>query len=237
MSTLVVRASSSLRDFSCDSILFDLDGTLADTSTDLWMALQAALEVYGLPQADRKVFLDSLHFGIEKSVDHILDSLSAHGVAPKALVNTYKRSYKDLAHRNSRLYQGVENMLSRFKTAGLKLAVCTNKESHSSYELLEKLRISHYFDTVVGIDQVVRPKPSPESLRQAAAFLQVSPADCIFVGDSHLDALASKAAGIPFLMHLKGYGASSVDPQTVDASIASFDDLVLAPATSLRCKR
>ncbi|MCD8504842.1 MAG: HAD-IA family hydrolase [Burkholderiaceae bacterium] len=221
--------------YPCDAVLFDLDGTLADTSLDLWAALQQALQDSHLSQIDHQIFLDTLHFGIEDSVGHILRHLSADCRLSASLVASYKCHYQEINHQRSRLYDAVGDMLYRFKSAGLKLAICTNKESNFSIDLLKKLDVLHYFDVVVGIDQVENPKPAPEGLIYAATLMEIHPKKCVFVGDSHLDAEASAAAGMPFLLHSRGYGSTCVKLNTVASCFEHFSQLELDVFPGLRC--
>lgn len=232
MNTKGIQVLPESRLFLCDSVLFDLDGTLVDTSADLWAALGDTLAYSRLPQIDYQVFLDSLHFGIEGSIRHILHRLSSVPEATETLTILYKHRYAQINHRNSRLYAGVPKLLSEFKSAGLKLGICTNKESNFTLDLIAKLSISHYFDVVVGIDQIVEPKPAPEALTHAMALMGVSAHQSIFIGDSHLDAQASAAAGVPFLLHTGGYGTRSDMPNTVAAQFESFAQLLCTQSTS-----
>lgn len=220
--------------YPCEAVLFDLDGTLADTSLDLWAALQQALQDNYLSEISHQIFLETVHFGIEDSVGHILKHLSADYRLSESLVASYKRHYQEVNHRHSRLYVAVGETLLRFKSAGLKLAICTNKESKFSIDLLKKLDVLHYFDAVVGIDQVENPKPAPEGLIHAAKLMQIHPKKCIFVGDSHLDAEASAAARMPFLLHTRGFGAMSVKSNLVASQFKYFSQLELAACPDLR---
>ena len=213
------------RVFSGQAILFDLDGTLVDTSEDLWLALRRALQDNGCQAIDRDQFFRTLHYGIEGSVKLILQNQPQDPALLAKVVCAYKENYDHLAHQNSLLYPGVAELLLECRSAGLKLGICTNKESRQTVDLLHKLGIHQLFDVVLGVDQVTQPKPSPVPLIQALAMLQLPTSSGIFVGDSELDAMASQAAGLPFLLHQKGFGASTVDPSFVDGSFDLYPQI------------
>jgi len=222
------------RVFPCQAILFDLDGTLVDTSEDLWLALQSALQEHGIEAIGRDQFFRTLHYGIEGSVALILQNpqaLQASLARPgdpellSKVVSSYKSNYHQLAHQNSPLYEGVADLLDKCRSTGLKLGICTNKEGDQTMDLLRTRHIDQFFDVVLGVDQVTQPKPSPAPLIQALEMLQLPMSCGLFVGDSELDAMASQAAGLPFLLHQQGFGASTVKPSFVDGSFDNYPQL------------
>lgn len=211
--------------FPCRAVVFDLDGTLVDTSRDLWQALQLTLEKNKITTITKADFYQTLHYGIEKSVDLMLPK---PGLDPERLirvVHDYKNAYQELGHRNSVLYAGVIDLLEQCRGAGLKLAVCTNKESHQTRDILRLLKVDGFFSVVLGVDQVRSPKPSPEPVIKALEGLQVPISSGLFIGDSVLDANASQAANVPFLLHREGFGAAAVSAQLIDGVFDRYSEL------------
>jgi len=223
MKSTAIEIQSRL--YPCHAILFDLDGTLVDTSRDLWLSLQSALEHHDIPPITSDVFFQTLHHGIEKSVDLILEIQKANPRLLDPVVIYYKNQYQQLEHQHTTLYEGVTDLLDQCRTYGLKLGICTNKERHPSIDVLRKLNIEHYFDVVLGLDQVTRPKPAPDPVLQAFEMMRLPTSLGVFVGDSPLDAYASRAANVPFILHQVGFGAADVSPLLVDSCFHSYSEL------------
>lgn len=223
MFELGIRLKS--KTFLCQAVLLDLDGTLVDTSADLWQASKNSFARHGFAPIPESIFFDTLHFGIDESTKRILKDRGAEDDDILVVAEDYKKIYRLLNHRNTALYEGVFSLLTCLKESGIKLGICTNKESHLTAKILKILQIEHFFDVVLGIDQVSEPKPSPKPLKQASLALGVSPEDCIFVGDSNIDAIASSAAGISFLLHRKGFGASQVPASGFDGCFDSYSEI------------
>lgn len=211
--------------FSCQAVLLDLDGTLVDTSADLWHALQNAFARHGFAPISKPIFFDTLHFGINESTKRILKDHGADDDAIWQVAEDYKKIYRLLNHSNTALYEGVFPLLTRLRECGIKLGICTNKESDLSAEILQTLQIGHFFDVVLGIDQVSEPKPSPKPLEQALLALGTPSEDCVFIGDSKIDSMASAAAGISFLLHRKGFGAVQVPASGLDGYFDNYSEI------------
>lgn len=215
------------RCYPCRAILFDLDGTLVDTSKDLWFALQIALDNHGLASITSDEFYATLHYGMAASVEMILKEKNADPLLIKHVVHDYKEHYLRLNHQHAILYRGVKHFLDQCQSLGLKLGICTNKESRPTMDLLRSLSIDHYFDVVLGLDQVAQPKPSPDPLLQAFENMNQPKHLGVFIGDSFLDLAASRAANIPFLLHGDGFGATEVGLGLVDGCFHSYMDLII----------
>lgn len=223
MNSTVIEIQSWV--FPCRAILFDLDGTLVDSSKDLWIALQSALKHYEIPAIASDDFFQTLHYGIEKSVELILEKQHADPRLLDRVVHHYKEKYQQLGHQHSTLYKGVTELLDQCLSLGLKLGICTNKESGPTVDVLRKLDIEQYFDVVLGFDQVSRPKPSPDPVLRAFEMLRQPVSLGVFVGDSALDARASRGANVPFILHQTGFGAAEVSPLLVDGWFHTYSEL------------
>lgn len=211
--------------FYCQAILLDLDGTIVDTSADLWLSLQNSFASHGFAKISKALFFDTLHFGIDESTRLILKEQGVEEDVILQAAEDYKNGYRLLNHGLTVMYEGVLTLLRCLKESGIKLAICTNKESDLTAEILRVLQIEDFFEVVIGIDQALEPKPSPKPLQQALSYLSVSAEDCVFIGDSNIDAMASSAAGIPFLLHSSGFGAAQVQFANVDGCFDSFAEI------------
>jgi phosphoglycolate phosphatase len=108
------------------------------------------------------------------------------------------------------LFEGVSDALKAFKSRGLKLGICTNRDGDSTAALLTSAAIADSFDAIVSLGDAPLPKPAPDPLLLLMQRLQVSPEETLFVGDSALDARCAQLSRVRFAAHLAGY-AGQVD--------------------------
>ena len=211
------------------AVIFDLDGTLADTSGDLLAAANACFVHMGegpvLTQADAGTALRGgramLRLGLSR--------LGRAGDDAEALTDRYYPMLldaygQDIATR-TRLYPGAMTAVAALREAGRKVAICTNKPEALARQLLSELGVLETFDALIGADTLPVRKPDPEPLREAARRAGVDPARCCLVGDSDTDRATARAAGVPCI--LVTFGPSGEDMAALDpeALIAHFDEL------------
>jgi phosphoglycolate phosphatase len=220
-----VKASALIA--SRRALVFDLDGTLADTITDLWLALNAALQDCGLPPVGVELVQESLHGGLPETVRAVTSTLSAGpGVLPE-LSRRYAVHYQQRAHAASSLYAGVVDLLDACRNRRIPLAVCTNKSRDAAMALLTRLAIADRFQCVVGGDSADHPKPHPAPLLFALRELATGPGQAVMIGDSHVDAECAARAGVDFVLHTGGYGVAEAGPYPVAARFDSYRELAL----------
>lgn len=186
------------------AVVFDLDGTLLNTLEDLRDIVNHTMREYGYPE--RK--LDEVRAAVGNGVGKLLElSLPEGRNTPgfdEILLNM--RAYYDV-HGGERThpYDGVCEVIERFQSNGLKVAVVSNKIHSASVALCKK-----YFptvDTVCGEREAegIRRKPAPDSVFAAARDMGVDVCDCIYVGDSEVDIETAHNAGIKCVSVLWGY--------------------------------
>lgn len=188
------------------ALVFDLDGTLADTVTDLWLALNAALRDCGLADVEAGLVRASLHGGLDGTAQAALLLLRADSAALPQLCRLYAEHYRARAHESSSLYAGVRELLDVCRVREVALAVCTNKSRSEALALLSKLGIADHFACVIGGDTAARPKPHPAPLIEALHALGCEAHQALLIGDSHVDAQCACSAGVEFVLHAGGYG-------------------------------
>lgn len=213
------------------AVLFDLDGTLLDTATDIAAALNRALVEHGWSALPVSQVMRLIGRGSPSLIER---AAAAQGrVSDEAerarLLARFFYHYADIEDRgesSARLYPGVERTLRRLHTAGLKLAVVTNKHHRFADALLRRLDLLPYFEVLVGGDTCDRRKPDPQPLLFACNSLGVALAQAVMVGDSSNDVTAARAAHIPVLCVPYGYNEGA-DPQSLacDALMNTLDDL------------
>jgi phosphoglycolate phosphatase len=213
-------------------LLFDLDGTLADTAGDLMGTLNVILAREGLaplPIADARHLLGA---GARALIARGF-AQSGRTLAPEQL----QRLFGDfLDHYNahiadhSRLYPGVTAALDRAARDGDRLAVCTNKLERSAHLLLRALGIAERFQFVCGQDTFGVGKPDPQPVVETVAAVGGDLARAIMVGDSRSDVDAARAAGVPSIAVDFGYSDVPVAALRPDRVISHFDELAAAVA-------
>jgi phosphoglycolate phosphatase len=185
------------------ALLFDLDGTLIDSSADLaasgnWLRARA-----GLPALDLPTVAGYIGDGVEALVRRLL----ARPEGPvEAEVDAYKIHYHEHCLDQTRLYNGVASTLEALQARGYSLAVVTNKPERISRHILEGLGVGRRFGGVVGGNTCVHKKPHPEPLQRACADLGCAPDRAVMIGDSRVDVEAGKNAGMPTVGILGGIG-------------------------------
>jgi phosphoglycolate phosphatase len=215
-------------DAAYDAVLLDLDGTLMDTIPDLAHAANAMrteLGLAALPEALIATFVGN-------GIDNLIRRTIAHDHAAEALTTELlaraKQAFYPAYHRingtRSVLFDGVIDGLDAMRSAGLKIAVVTNKSTEFTLPLLELAGLSPYLDAVVCGDTLPERKPDPAPMLHACALLGVAPARSVAVGDSVNDALSARAAGCAVLAVPYGYNhGNSVQTLDVDAIVGSIE--------------
>lgn len=213
-------------DFSGTTIVFDLDGTLVDTAPDLIRALHAVLaeEAIPLPASE----------GIRHLVGHGARALLERGAAQAGVVLEGSRldglTDRFIAHYRadiallSRPFAGAQAALEALTQAGAILAICTNKRTDLSIELLTALGLQDQFRAIVGADAVAHRKPHPEHLVETIARAGGTPNRAIMIGDTSSDILAARAAHIPSIAVRFGY-TLDVDGLGADAIMEDYSEL------------
>ncbi|MFO1415484.1 MAG: phosphoglycolate phosphatase [Burkholderiales bacterium] len=193
--------------YAVDGVAFDLDGTLLDTIHDLAAAVNALMVELGhapLPVATVRDF-------VGKGMPNLLQRALAMRGAPAdeaavlAHLPRYQAIYGALLGRETLLFPGVVEGLTRMRDAGLKLAVVTNKATKFVQPHLDRAGIAPFFDAIVGGDDAVRKKPDAAPMLLAAERLGVAPSRLMMVGDSGNDVASARAAGSPVLVVPYGY--------------------------------
>jgi phosphoglycolate phosphatase len=203
-------------------VVFDLDGTLVDSASDIAEAVNRMLADRSLPRVDEAVIRGWIGDGVgslvRSALDHAGSGLRLDEVLPGFMVH-----YEDCLLLAPQVYPGVRPLLEAMRERGVPAAICTNKPERFVRPLLRALDLDRHFDVIVGGDSLPQRKPSPEPLLHVVAHFGLRPARCLMVGDSSTDLLTAQAAGVPFAMVTYGY-LRGFDPRSVPG-IRVIDDL------------
>lgn len=188
-------------------VIFDLDGTLLNTSRDIQRVLNGSLAHFGLPTLSIEKTVEFIGDGARKLIQRalpkdkafMLDELHAH----------YSKAFAECDNELTDLYDGAEELLSKLKAHDVKTAIVTNKPQRATDAVYAKLLSRFCFDCVIGQSEKYPLKPEPHSTLAVMEALHVEKEDCLFVGDGETDVKTAKNAGIDGVSALWGYRSRS----------------------------
>jgi phosphoglycolate phosphatase len=210
------------------TVVFDLDGTLADTSADLIAAANAVFRAGGHgdvldPVADMSTAFQGGRAMLTLGYGRLGNG---HGAAAvEAGYPVLLDAYRDAIDVHTRLYPGAMDAVAALQAAGYLTAICTNKPEALAETLLRRLGVRDAFGALIGADTLPVRKPDPAPLRRAVELAGGDPARCVLIGDTVTDRDTALAAGVPCV--LVGFGPEgeavlALDPAAV---IGHFDEL------------
>ena len=212
------------------TIVYDLDGTLADTAGDLMAALNAVLGMEGLAPLPVENARSMIGAGARVLIQRGF-AASGRTLDPQKLEVLFGDF---LAHYNAhiadftQLYPGVECALAAFARMGWRQAVCTNKVESSAKLLMKRLGVLERFAFICGQDTFGVAKPDPKPLLMTIAACGGASKRAIMVGDSGADIKTARAAGLPVIAVDFGYTDVPVAELGPDRVISHFDELAEA---------
>lgn len=213
-------------------VLFDLDGTLADTAADIARAANLALAEAGrepfsvehvrslVSSGARKLIASSWDRAAEEDVDRLTRRLFAH--------------YAEQPAQHTRVFSGLDGLIGEFGGLNLNWGIVSNKPVSLVRPILDALSLEPAPACVLGGDSVGAKKPDPLPLLHACGLAGALPTEALYVGDAEIDVRAARAAGMP--VAIVGFGYAPEEPVvrgwqpdcyagTVDALRAFVDDL------------
>jgi phosphoglycolate phosphatase len=177
-------------------IIFDLDGTLADTLTDIASSMNRVLQERGYPVHPVEEYKILIGRGLENLVTGSLPKEARMPSIIAACLASLIEDYRENCLVNTRLYPGIESLLFRLQDKGLKLAVFSNKADDLTRLIVNSLMPGIRFSKVVGARPDYPKKPDPSGARLISEFLHLLPEQVIYLGDSDVDMLTARGAGM-----------------------------------------
>lgn len=212
------------------TVVFDLDGTLADTSGDLIGAANACFQARGLgdlldPVEDALIAFHGgramLRAGYARMAPDMLLPPAAEDEDYPRLLDHYGQNIAI----HTRLYPGVEAALEALAMAGHRLAVCTNKPEALAETLLRELGIRQVFGAMIGADTLPVRKPDPRPYQAAVQAAGGEVAQSFLIGDTETDRKTAAAAGVRVALVSFGPEGQAISRLAPEALLHHFDDL------------
>ena len=206
------------------ALLFDLDGTLADTKPDLHAAMNFVLRQNGLDEVPDEAITNMIGGGARMILKRGLEANETRWDDAKldAATEEFVLWYDQNIDGHTKIYPNLLPILDAAKAAQIPMAVVTNKRESLSAKLLYRLGLQGYFDALVGGDTLPKRKPDPDTIELALARLGCAPQDAIMVGDSEADSDGARAANVACICVSFGYRRVGLEELKADAIIDDY---------------
>ncbi len=185
------------------SYIFDLDGTLLDSLTDLAASCNYALRINNMPERT----IDEVRMFVGNGVRKLMERAIPDGNRNELFQKTYT-DFRDhyLIHNldHTSPYNGIINMLKSLKDDGCNIAVVSNKFYAATQELVNHF-FGDYVSVAIGERDNIRKKPSPDTVFEALRQLNVEKDGAVYIGDSDVDVMTAKNCGMPCISVLWGF--------------------------------
>lgn len=186
------------------TFIFDLDGTLLDTLSDLAASVNYALQQYDMPQHS----IDDIRRFVGNGVRKLMERAVPDGTANaqfEAAFAAFRQHYMAHSLDTTRPYEGIAETLAELQRRGCRLAVVSNKMMAATREL-----VNHFFpdiEVAIGEHEAegIRKKPAPDTVYEALRQLGVGKESAVYVGDSDVDLATAANAGLPCISVLWGF--------------------------------
>ena len=208
------------------SVIFDLDGTIADTSGDLIAAANGCFRDLGLGDLLGPDDAGTALRGGRAML--LLGFARAEGFGEADVALQYPRlltRYEEGICNATAMYPGAVEAVARLRAAGYRTGICTNKPERLSEILLGRLGVRDLFDSLVGADTLPVRKPDPAPLREAVARAGGDAARACLVGDSDTDRATARAAGMPSILVTFGPSGAAMAALEPEVLLGSFEGL------------
>lgn len=211
------------------SVIFDLDGTLADTSGDLLTAANAAFAALGHEARLDPAAAEDQSTALRGGRAMLRLGFGRHGAVDEAVVDAgyplLLEAYAQAICVHTQLYPGVMDAVERLRRAGHPVGICTNKPSGLAETLMRELGVRDAFGSLVGADTLPVRKPDPAPFRLSVTQAGGDPARAVLIGDTETDRSTARAAGVPSVLVTFGPMGRGVEALSPEGLLDHYDDL------------
>lgn len=206
-------------------IIFDLDGTLIDSSTDLAISMNATRRHFALEPLDPNLIYSFVGNGAPTLIRRAMPANTSEQQLNDALAY-FLQFYRAHALEHTRLYPGIREAVEDLSDSGHKLAVLTNKPVRISSDIISALRLRERFVRIYGGDSFPHKKPNPIGILQLMQDTGARTSETLMVGDSAVDVQTARNAGIRSCGVLWGFQPESFDQEKPDGTVSRPEELL-----------
>ena len=204
------------------AVLFDFDGTLADSYAAITASVNHVLATLGRPPLPQERIRTMVGHGLQ----HLMHDI-APDRDPDELARVYRAHHPSVMVPLTRLLPGVADTLHELARRGVKMGICSNKPARFTRELAERLGLGEALTVALGPEDVAAPKPAPDMIWAALGKLAVGPDEAIYVGDMTVDIETGKAAGVPtYVLATGSNDAATLRAAQPDGLLESFGQIL-----------
>ena len=175
------------------AVIFDLDGTLIDTTHEIQHIFNQLLESYSLPKRSFDFFKENIGNGVEDLLQKSLPSGYSRNISP--MLEKVKEIYSENLNKKSRPFEGIKEILDLLNENGIQIGIITNKMHHLAVRCVDRF-FPYYSIITIGAGHLHPRKPSPDSALELAGEFKTKPSEMLFIGDSSVDIKTAKNAGM-----------------------------------------
>jgi phosphoglycolate phosphatase len=179
-----------------EGIIFDLDGTMANTLEDLSDSMNRVLAEKGFPTHSYELYKTIIGKGLRNLVTSSLPEINRTNDTIDECYNLMMTDYSNNCLNKTHLYKGFAEVIEKLKQQGIKLAVLSNKIDELTQRIVDHLADAKNFDVILGAQPDVPPKPDPKGALLIAKRMGIAPENILYIGDTGIDMLTANKAGM-----------------------------------------
>ena len=176
-------------------VIFDLDGTLIDSTSEIGFVVNSALKKNGFPERSKEFYIKNIGSGIADLLQKSLPDANGNIKDVKKILLEVKNLYSIHLNKKSKVFDGIYEILDFLKKENIQIAIVTNKLHQLAIRCVENY-FNDYNIITIGAEDKFDRKPSPNATYEIINLYKVKPEASIFIGDSHIDIKTAKNANI-----------------------------------------
>ena len=194
---------------SYQTYIFDLDGTLIDSSKDITEGVNHTLSKFNLPEKSDEEIMKHVGKGLKYLLKMVFPENTDENTIEKAYL--IQKKFYETKEIKAIPYQGTQKVIQILKKYQKNIFLVTNKPQKATLKVLEKLNLTNYFNGIFGADALIEHKPSPYPINHIAKTYSLNKKQMVFIGDSKTDFETSKNAKTDFIWVTYGYESENLN--------------------------